>query len=140
MLLRPRSPMDTTHRHFNIRYARLLPQVISLPCDRSILLHLLLHLIHNLLSLLRYGYLPTPLRIRPQSRQKFAHSRLILFVLWILVRGDQLRKPRACLEQDEVRDRAYHRPVKRAIRGVATPLVQRQPEGLFGGEIGMAAP
>ena len=79
-------------------------------------------------------------QIRAQPRHELPHSRLILPVLGILPGGDLLGQPRRALEECEVGHGSDERPVEVGVRDVAGPLVQHDPDGLLGGEVGVPAP
>lgn len=75
----------------------------------------------------------------PSATRRNEHSNLllVLLVLRVLVRRDQLRQPRAALEQREIKDSADPGPVVEVAVGrqVARPPVQRQPDGLLGRKV-----
>ncbi len=89
---------------------------------------------------------PRPLPAHPalqapsQLRNKHPNTLLILAILRILPSRDLLRQPRRALKESEVSHGPGKRPVEIRVGDVAGPLVQHHPDGLLGGEVGVAAP
>lgn len=72
-----------------------------------------------------------------QIRQKLRHQPLINLILRVLLRRNQFREPRARLKQKQIRQRPTKRPVIVTKRLKAAPLVQDDPDGLLGDEVGV---
>lgn len=74
----------------------------------------------------------------PRFRNKHGHTLLVLLVLIVFARTNQLRKPRRRLKQEQVAKRARKSPIVQRKSLVAAPLVEEEPECLFCGEVGVA--
>ena len=105
--------------------------VLSEPPFLSSLLLLILHA--RKLQRIRLGRID-------KRRHKHGHLLLILLVLRVFASTDRLREDGRALEQDKVADCTGHGPVEKRVGGYAGPLVDKDPDGLFGGEVGMAGP
>ena len=73
-----------------------------------------------------------------KARNEPAHTGLILTVLGILAGANRLSQWGATLEDQEVADDSKTSPLEIVFGAVAVPEVQGQPEGLLGGEVGVA--
>ena len=73
-----------------------------------------------------------------KARNEPAHTGLILTVLGILAGANRLSQWGATLEDQEVSDDSKTSPLEIVFGAVAVPEVQGQPEGLLGGEVGVA--
>lgn len=78
--------------------------------------------------------------ISRQSWQKSADSSLILLVLWVFLRSDQLCEPSRSLKKEEIRNCADKSPIVQDVCGPATPLVKNYPDGLLGSKIWVTGP
>ena len=76
---------------------------------------------------------------RRRKRQEHPHALLILLVLGIFPRADQLRKPRRCLEQQQIAGWPHNGPVNPAFGDEGAPQVEEDPDGLLGGEVRVPA-
>lgn len=72
------------------------------------------------------------------TRQKPSNSLLVKLVLGVLASGNVLSQRRAARENAQVRQRAGSSPVPPAASAVRGPHVQSDPDGLLGGEVGVA--
>lgn len=72
--------------------------------------------------------------------QEFSDSLLIYLVFRVLLRAEQLCEPGTSLEEDQIRERSSKTPVYVGLRLPAGPLVQGNPHGLLGSEVGMTRP
>ena len=109
----------------------------------SLLFLLLLLLLLPLGELAGPDYLGRPQRGRLVSREarggKHAHAALILAVLRVLARRDELGQPGRALEEHDEERRPHAGPVVQRLGGVAAPLVEDEPDGLLGREVGVSA-
>lgn len=123
-----------------------------LSCQRQHPFYLGVSPSYNFLQILSPLHLPLPnpipdplipkvaRQIRAQLRHEHTHSGLILPILGILPGGDLLRQPSRALEEGEVGHGPGERPVEVGVGDVAGPLVQHDPDGLLGREVGVSAP
>ena len=76
---------------------------------------------------------------RQARRGKHAHEALVLGVLGVLARRDELGQPGRALEEHDEERGARAGPVVQRLGGVAAPLVEDKPDGLLGREVGVPA-
>lgn len=76
---------------------------------------------------------------RQRPRDEHADMLLIGFVLWIFAGSDVLRKVGGALKEQNQDDSADASPAVWGVGGKATPLVEHEPNGLLGKEIGVSA-
>jgi hypothetical protein len=64
---------------------------------------------------------------------------LIVAVLGVLAGRDELRQPRRALEQEDEERGPDAGPAVQRLGREAAPLVEEEPDGLLGGEVGVSA-
>lgn len=75
----------------------------------------------------------------PNTRHEHGDLLPILLVLGVLARRDELSEPRRTLEQRNETARTEETPVIEGVGGEASPLIEHEPDGLLGEEVGVTA-
>ena len=104
-----------------------------------LLLLLLLSLLGELARADDFGHHDGRLIRRDALGDKHADTALIIAVLGVLSGRDKLGQPRRPLEEQNQKRRSGCSPAVKRVRCEAAPLVQDEPDGLFGCKVGMSA-